>query len=117
MTTKHNRGGRKGLNLQRRIEVKCIQKKKDYSIYETFFFINLMVTTPKNKTKQNGDTQCRKRGNKYGIAPNKNNRQKNKGKEPVEVSWYTPDRGLMFLSPSFSLPLTLKSIKTKQNKT
>ena len=42
--TKRRRGGRKGQNLHRQMEIRCYQQKKDYLIYE-IFYTNLMVTT------------------------------------------------------------------------
>ena len=37
----------KSLNLQKGTEIRCIQKKKDHCMYETFFHINVIVTTQK----------------------------------------------------------------------
>ena len=58
------------------------------------FFINLMVTPPPTHTqtdKAKLRDAAEKRGNrgkKYGMPQNKNNRQKHKGKEPMEAQNY-----------------------------
>ena len=61
-------GGSKGQNLQRRGDIRCIQKKKDYSMYETFFLIYLMVTTckkPKTEMPHLKKEETEDRGMKY----------------------------------------------------
>ena len=88
---KHKRGGGKGMKVQRRMEIRCIQKKKDYCIYQISFFTNLKITT-KNET-----IALKKRGNwekRYGIPPNKNV-EKYKGKEPMEAQSYQKTKDKM----------------------
>ena len=43
---------RGSLNLQKNMEIRCIQKEKDYCIYATFFYISLMVTIQNEQQQQ-----------------------------------------------------------------
>ena len=64
---KWGKGRSEGVKLPMGMEVRCRQKKKDYSIYETFSYIILMVTTHIQNI-QNRDIK-HKKGENRGKNP------------------------------------------------